>query len=76
MFSNIPISEGDQIQIISANGAGYGDPLARDPEHVLMDVVEDLLTEQQAEEHFGVVILNGTIDDSATQTRREQEIVR
>jgi N-methylhydantoinase B/oxoprolinase/acetone carboxylase alpha subunit len=39
-----------------ASGGGYGDPLERDPQSVLEDVIEGLVSTQAAQEVYGVVI--------------------
>jgi N-methylhydantoinase B/oxoprolinase/acetone carboxylase alpha subunit len=39
-----------------ASGGGYGDPLERDPQSVLEDVIEGLVSEGAAREVYGVVL--------------------
>ena len=56
MFSNANLKTDDEVLVITGNGAGYGNPFERDPELVLKDVIDELLTENQAKEHFGVII--------------------
>jgi len=59
---------------VSAGGAGYGDPLERDPEAVLADVVEERLTADYARDVYGVV-LDGTplrVDSAATERLRDE----
>ena len=58
-----------------SGGGGYGDPLERDPEGVLRDVVEEKVTPEHAEREYGVVLArdgeNGgawTLDLPATRT--------
>ena len=40
-----------------SGGGGYGDPLEREPESVLRDVVEEKVTPEHAEREYGVVIV-------------------
>jgi N-methylhydantoinase B len=40
----------------SAGGGGHGDPLDRDPEHVLLDVAHGYVSEQGARDDYGVVV--------------------
>lgn len=54
--SNVPLNEGDIIYYWSGGGGGYGDPLTRDPECVLNDVVENLVSIDDAKNIYGVVL--------------------
>ena len=69
--SGFPLRTGDIVREETAGGGGYGDPLKRDPEKVLADVIENYLTEAQAEHRFGVVIRGGKVDTAATAARRK-----
>ena len=70
LFSNAPLSEDDEILVVTANGAGYGDPFERNPAAVLDDVLGELMSPEQAEEVFGVIISDGAVDASATSNLR------
>ncbi len=48
------------------NSGGYGDPLERDPDAVLSDVLDGFTTVELAERDYGVVI------DPETMTRRRR----
>jgi N-methylhydantoinase B len=61
---------GDVFRHVSAGGGGYGDPLARDPELVLADVLDDKVSVEAARELYGVVIRKGVIDETATRRLR------
>jgi N-methylhydantoinase B len=53
--------------------SGFGDPLARDPERVRKDVINDRYTNKQAEEWFGVVLKEDmSIDKKETEEKRQQ----
>jgi hypothetical protein len=41
--------------VSSPGGGGYGDPIDRDPAAVLRDVRDDVVTQREAEEVYGVV---------------------
>ena len=69
-----PMQEGDIIVLQSAGGGGYGDPLTRDPEAVLEDVVEGYVSVEQAKESYGVIVHNGHIDHDATWHQRGQQL--
>jgi N-methylhydantoinase B len=51
-----PFNTGDLVSCRTAGGAGYGDPLERDPERVRMEVLNEILTAELAEEYYGVII--------------------
>ncbi|HMJ96636.1 MAG TPA: hydantoinase B/oxoprolinase family protein [Thermoleophilaceae bacterium] len=55
-FANIPVQRGDSIMTMSACGGGYGDPLERDPELVLDDVRQGLVSRRRAREDYGVAL--------------------
>ena len=63
--------KGDCISVLNACGGGYGDPLARSPEQVREDVLDDFCTIEHAKQAYGVV-LNAEldIDAAATEARR------
>jgi N-methylhydantoinase B len=53
-------------------GGGYGDPLARDPEAVALDVAEGIVSPQAATGAYGVVVDgDGAVDVDATTRSRE-----
>jgi 5-oxoprolinase (ATP-hydrolysing) len=70
------LSAGDTLQITVPNSAGYGDPLDRDPELVLSDVLDAYTTIELAERDYGVVIEGKTLtlDRESTQRLRKERI--
>jgi N-methylhydantoinase B len=68
------IRRGDVFRHVLAGGGGFGDPLERDPEAVLRDVRNELLSAAKAEADYGVVIdtVRWTIDAAATRMRRDE----
>jgi N-methylhydantoinase B len=62
--TQIEIKKGEQIRGLDSSGAGYGDPMQRDPRRVLHDVIEKWETPQRARELYGVVF-SGSIDDES-----------
>ena len=58
--------------IVEFNGsAGYGDPLARDPQRVADDVRDGKVGAASAQRHYGVVLAGDcTVDTAATESRR------
>ena len=61
---------GDVFRHVSAGGGGYGNPLARDPQRVLDDLLDDKVSIDAARQLYGVVIEAGTVDETATRQLR------
>ena len=69
----IVLHVGDQLWEYIAGGAGYGDPLDRDPERVLGDILDGKVSRESAREAYGVVLTasGGAVDEVATKECRE-----
>jgi len=74
----VPIHSGERIMFDYGGGGGWGDPLVRDPQAVLDDVIDEYVSVEGASRDYGVV-LNGSleeltleIDEVGTQALREQ----
>lgn len=72
-----PLHSGDVVRGYAAGGAGYGDPLERDPERVRYEVLNELLSPDKARELYGVIIAtdsNGDpiVDSEATEAYRSE----
>ena len=65
----------DAIVVVCAGGGGYGDPIERDPAHVLRDVESGLVTNSVGRDVYGVDLRtsdNGlVVDTAATDTLRK-----
>lgn len=68
------IEHGDVFRHELAGGGGWGDPLERDPEHVLMDVRNEYVSAAAAREQYGVAVDTGswTVDAAKTETLRAE----
>lgn len=69
------ITAGVVLRHEQAGGGGYGDPLTRDPQAVLADVLDQKVSPDFARAEFGVVVdvARKAVDDAATgQLRREK----
>jgi len=66
----VRIGPGDVICIASAGAGGWGSPLDREPVRVLVDVERDFVSAQAARDEYGVVIVDGAVDGSATTSLR------
>ncbi|MDF2235157.1 hydantoinase B/oxoprolinase family protein [Albimonas sp. CAU 1670] len=62
---------GETFLAVGPAGGGYGKPFERDPAKVLADVLDELLTPEQARADYGVVIAAGAVDVAATEAMRK-----
>jgi N-methylhydantoinase B len=65
---------GDHLETWTTGGGGHGDPLLRDPAAVLEDVLDGKISVAAAAEHYGVVVVDGTIDAVQTAALRGDRI--
>jgi N-methylhydantoinase B len=61
---------GDRLRTLGPCGGGYGDPRERDPERVLDDVLDGLVSPETARSVYGVEIAGGAVDAAATERLR------
>jgi N-methylhydantoinase B len=66
------LNKGDVFLHVQPGGGGYGNPLERDPEKVLDDVLNEFITIDYAFDVYGVAIHNDRIDTGATAKRRAE----
>lgn len=66
----ISVGPGDVVTLRTAGAGGFGHPFARDALAVLDDVSAGLVGIASAERDYGVVIVDGAIDEEATAQRR------
>jgi N-methylhydantoinase B len=63
---------------VTTGGGGWGDPLAREPELVRDDVIEDRVSLQAARDDYGVILIKPAdaddyaVDEQATAERRAE----
>jgi len=67
------LSAGDVISLRTPGGGGYGTPLSRDPEKVLTDILDGLVSADAARAHYGVAICDGQVDVNETKRLRRRE---
>ena len=70
------LSEGDVVSIRTGGGGGWGDPLERDPELVLSDVINEYIAIDEAREIYGVVIDKQTLKIDIEKTKELREKFR
>ena len=70
--STVHLQPGDVISYRTSGGGGFEDPLLRDPELVLSDVVDGKVSVERANDVYGVVISGGgqSVDLPATERLR------
>jgi N-methylhydantoinase B len=67
------LAAGDRIRCRVPGGAGYGDPLERDPAHVREDVIDRKISADTARDSYGVVLTDDlAVDRAATKTERAE----
>ena len=68
----MPILDGDRIRHITAGGGGFGDPLERDPQAVVVDIRNEKISRDYAARKYGVVLLAEQliVDTAATASLR------
>ncbi|HEV2309715.1 MAG TPA: hydantoinase B/oxoprolinase family protein [Acidimicrobiia bacterium] len=72
----VPLGAGQRIMYDYGGGGGWGDPLDRDPQAVLDDVLDEYVSVEGAAREYGVVLsgsledLTLAVDDAATEARR------
>ncbi len=71
-FSDLPVEAGSTIRVETPGGAGYGDPLEREPARVAADAAAGKVTPRAAERDYGVVLRGGRLDEEGTRSLRER----
>ena len=71
-YCEFDIGDNDVLYMRMSSGGGYGDPLEREPERVLNDVEDGIVSREEAKEIYGVVIEGheAMLDPAATDKLR------
>ena len=74
MANAVPHAAGEAFEYVYGGGAGWGDPLERDPQRVLEDVLDEYISLEVARRDYGVA-LTGSLEEfdlavDAEATRR------
>jgi N-methylhydantoinase B len=71
---DLPLRAGDVLRLMTTGGGGWGDPLEREPEMVLLDVIQGKVSRASARGDYGVVLCgegdDTTVDEDATAQLR------
>jgi N-methylhydantoinase B len=65
----------DDASVVEWNwggSAGYGDPITRDPARVAADVAAGVVRAHDAESEYGVILVDGAVDEAATSAARTE----
>lgn len=67
---DLPLRAGDLLRLMTTGGGGWGDPLEREPDRVLLDVIQGKVSRRSARDDYGVVLLGEgdrtAVDETAT----------
>ena len=64
---------GDLMVVAGGGGGGHGDPLARDPELVRQDILDELISPARGRSEYGVMLTeDGTVDAKTTAAQRRR----
>ena len=69
-IDQVPVGAGDTLVFRTAGAGGWGDPLERDPQLVLRDVLRDLVSKEAAIRDYGVAVDGTVVDTAATEVER------
>jgi N-methylhydantoinase B len=69
-YCEFDIGKNDVLYMRMSSGGGYGDPLDREPERVLIDIENGIVSHQEAREIYGVVVAGEALDAARTEQLR------
>jgi N-methylhydantoinase B len=69
----LTIRAGDVMRVWTSGGGGYGDPLERPADAVLSDVLDRRVSVERAARDYGVIVVDGRVDEAATETERTRQ---
>jgi N-methylhydantoinase B len=70
------LNKGDVFERVACGGGGFGDPLERDPDLVLQDVQNGLVSARCAEEIYGVILQEEFRRVHSERTKKTREQLR
>jgi N-methylhydantoinase B len=72
--TDVPLDVGDHVRIYTGGGGGYGDPLARDPELVALELRRGVVSPESALDDYGVMVDDeGRLDRDRTLAERARK---
>jgi N-methylhydantoinase B len=73
-YCEFDIGKNDVLYMRMSSGGGYGDPLEREPERVLSDVEDGIVSREEAKEIYGVVIEEDLVLDLLATDKLRQDL--
>lgn len=74
LVDNLQLHEGDVLRLMTTGGGGWGDPLEREADMVLLDVIQGKVSARSAHDDYGVVLSGKgdflSVDEDATASLR------
>ncbi len=70
------LKDGDMLYIRFMGGGGYGDPIDRDPDLVLEDVLKDLVSPECAKSIYGVIVEVDKKQVDLSKTKKQRDLIR
>ncbi len=71
----VTIEKGDTFVARTPGGGGYGNPFERNPEKVLRDFLNGLVSKESARKHYGVVVRGNELDKEETMKLRQVKVL-
>jgi N-methylhydantoinase B len=68
--ARVQLADGSVVSSVTGTGGGFGDPLERDPERVLEDVLDGYVTIAGARDDYGVAVDPVSLELDAAETAR------
>ena len=75
-YCEFDIGKNEVLYMRMSSGGGYGDPLEREPERVLNDVENGIVSIEEAREIYGVVLARNDLVLDLAATERERTRLR
>lgn len=72
----LDMKKDDVYRLIQAGAGGYGDPLERDPEAVLNDLLQEKISLGKAKEDYGVIVEPEAMVIDSVSTTKARELMR
>ncbi|HLJ58993.1 MAG TPA: hydantoinase B/oxoprolinase family protein [bacterium] len=70
MIDELLLNSQDTVTFRSQGGGGFGSPLERRSDAVLSDVSAGLVSAEVARDNYGVIVVDGRVDEDATERLR------
>ncbi|HEV2604601.1 MAG TPA: hydantoinase B/oxoprolinase family protein [Microvirga sp.] len=72
----LTLGKGDLLHMVSPSGGGFGDPILREPDLVLRDVLDETITPVEVASIYKVVVADRRVDEAGTKAARAEATSR